>query len=89
MADVSNLQTAEVFLAEQQAVIAASKVARWIRPSQDDSDRSPKDLPTFEEATDFDSTHAIAGSSTRGAVLHKLIEEVLTGETEETTHALT
>lgn len=89
VADVSNLQTAEVFLAEQQAVIAASKVARWIRPSQDDSDRSPKDLPTFEEATDFDSTHAIAGSSTRGAVLHKLIEEVLTGETEETTHALT
>lgn len=83
----ANDQTAEVFLDEQQRVARASSPVRWTRPSDDDPDR--RLIEVTRAAGDASEADApvrvlVAGSSTRGAILHKLIEEVLTGEIAET-----
>ena len=84
-----NDQTAEKFRVEQAAVDAASKPARWIRPSDADPDRQPLDAVLYEEMEQVAvELSGIAGSTARGLVLHKLMEEVLTGEVEETAPAL-
>jgi ATP-dependent exoDNAse (exonuclease V) beta subunit len=83
----ANHQTLEVFLDEQQRVAKASKSVRWVRPSDEDPDRRLIEvIRTAGDASDADAPvrKPVAGSSTRGAILHKLIEEVLTGEIAET-----
>ena len=85
----SNDQTAEKFGAEQIAVNAASQPMRWVHPSEADPDRQLLDAALHEEMEQVDFEIAeIAGSTARGLVLHKLMEELLTGELEESATAV-
>jgi len=79
-----NHQSADVFLAEQAAIADASRQIRWLRPSDGDADRLVE-VARVDESADADPAGlgTVMGSAIRGAVLHKLIEEILTGEIEE------
>jgi hypothetical protein len=82
-----NRQTREIFAAEAARIATLKRTLAWQRPSRDEADgasalppsplfENPEDA---EEATEIPAP-AVAGSSTRGLLLHKLIEEILTGE---------
>jgi CRISPR-associated exonuclease Cas4 len=79
-----NYQSEDVFLAEQAAIADASRPIRWLRPSDGDADRLIE-VERVDENADADPAGlaTIMGSTIRGAALHKLIEEILTGEIEE------
>lgn len=79
-----NDQTAEVFSAEQARIADASRPIRWIRPSDGDADRLVE-VARVDDSADADPAGlaTITGSTIRGAILHKLIEEILTGEIDE------
>jgi CRISPR-associated exonuclease Cas4 len=79
-----NHQSEEVFAAEQAAIADASRPIRWVRPSDGDADRLVE-VARVDESADAEPAALveIMGSAIRGAVLHKLIEEILTGEIEE------
>jgi len=79
-----NPQSEAVFAAEQAAITDASRPIRWVRPSDGDADRLVE-VARVDESVDTDPAGLVpvAGSAVRGAVLHKLIEEILTGEIEE------
>ncbi len=88
----SNKQTRDIFLNEQESVAAASPAIRWVRPSDDDPDKRFIEIDTRIEVDSEDDppvSGQIPGSATRGGVLHKLIEEVLTGELLEMESDLT
>jgi ATP-dependent exoDNAse (exonuclease V) beta subunit len=82
-----NAQTRQTFAAEAAEIARLRRSLVWQRPSRDEADGAPvlPPLPLFEnpedaeEATEIPAP-AVAGSSTRGLILHKLIEELLTGE---------
>jgi exodeoxyribonuclease-5 len=93
-----NMQTREVFAAEAATIADDRKRIVWLAPSRDEGGtgtalqaEAPKivvagfDGPPAEE----DATPIIQGGRERGVILHKLIEEVLTGEIAETETALT
>ncbi|EHR05616.1 UvrD-helicase domain-containing protein [Bradyrhizobium sp. WSM471] len=84
VAPEENHQSEEVFAAEQAAVADASRPIRWVRPSDGDTDRLVE-VARVDESADINPAGlvTVAGSAIRGAVLHKLIEEILTGEIEE------
>jgi CRISPR-associated exonuclease Cas4 len=87
--EATNDQTSERFQSEQSRVDAASKPVRWLRPSEADADREPLDEVLRDELEHLDvEASALAGSTARGLVLHKLMEELLTGEVEETAVAM-
>ncbi len=84
-----NLQTLENFTAEARQIAKLRRILQWQRPSRDEADRSSALYPTplFANPEDTEqseeiSTSEIASSSTRGLILHKLIEELLTRELE-------
>lgn len=77
-----NAQTREVFEAETAAVKAASPPIIWHRPSEHDDDR-----PRVQEAIQADAgedlpetPQPLGAGRVRGILLHKLLEELLTGE---------
>jgi hypothetical protein len=75
-----NVQTAEVFRQEQATIVAATPRIRWLRPCEEDPDRQPLDMLAHEAVEEFDiAVPALSGSRTRGLLLHKLMEELLTG----------
>jgi ATP-dependent exoDNAse (exonuclease V) beta subunit len=82
-----NAQTRQTFAAEAAEIAGLRRTLVWQRPSRDEADGASAlpPLPLFEnpedaeEATEIPAP-AVAGSSTRGLILHKLIEELLTGE---------
>jgi exodeoxyribonuclease-5 len=86
----ANGQSREVF-AEQAAAIhnMRARVA-WIAPSRDEGGKQDLDAqaPTIaigdEDALPDDVPICLQGGLTRGLIMHKLFEEVLTGETPET-----
>lgn len=79
----SNGQTPEVFAAEATRVEAAAPPVRWRRPSQHDGDRHEA-LEAAESAEVVGTGPPPTGAGRlRGIVLHKLMEELLTGELEE------
>jgi CRISPR-associated exonuclease Cas4 len=81
---IQNPQSAEVFAAEQSILKEASAAIRWIRPSDGDSDVIPAVPPTsLAEEEPLQPSPVVEGGRTRGAILHKLLEELLTGELEE------
>ena len=91
-----NEQTREIFAAEAAAIVERQRSIVWRTPSRDEGET---DTVVREEVpgilvTDGDGAPAerdvamIQGGRERGLVLHKLIEEVLTGETSETVPAL-
>lgn len=85
-----NFQSRELFERESEAVRAAAQPIRWVRPSDGDPDRmavmaivSPPDTHGSPER----EVPAGAGRL-RGLLLHKLMEEILTGELPEDAAAL-
>ena len=92
-----NEQTREVFAAEAAAIAEHQRSIVWRVPSRDEGVVGPvvrEEVPAIL-VTDGDGAPAesgaaatIQGGRERGLILHKLIEEVLTGETAETMPAL-
>ena len=96
-APAENEQTRPVFAAEAAAIAERTRSIVWRVPSRDEDTAQPvlrEEAPTIL-ATDGDGAPSdgpaagtIQGGRERGTILHKLIEEVLTGETTETQPAL-
>ncbi len=93
-----NEQTRESFAAEAAGIAARHRRIVWRAPSRDEDAAQPilREEASTILATDGDGAPAdgtagatIQGGRERGTILHKLIEEVLTGETTETLPALT
>jgi CRISPR-associated exonuclease Cas4 len=82
-ASVENKQTEAVFAGEQARLKQAFQRIRWIRPSDTDPDVFPIQLPpSLGNNEPLQSSSEIEGSRMRGVILHKLMEELLTGELE-------
>ena len=88
-----NEQTREAFAAEAAAIAACHRRIVWRAPSRDEDSAQPvlrEEAPTILVSdgdgapSDGAASATIQGGSERGTILHKLIEEVLTGETAET-----
>ena len=93
-----NAQTREGFVAESAAIADRRRRVTWQVPSRDESSTGPVLTPEAVEiwAASDASQHddevvppSIQGGRERGLILHKLFEEVLTGETAEEMAALT
>jgi CRISPR-associated exonuclease Cas4 len=85
----ANAQTPEVFAAEQAVVAQALRPLRWIRPSAGDAEVLPLEMPVavaWDQPMDMEA--ASPGGPVRGIILHKLMEELLTGELVGTDAAL-
>ena len=86
-----NEQTREVFAAEAAAIAERTRSIVWRTPSRDEGathsamrEEAPTILVTDGDGAPADGvTAAVQGGRERGLILHKLIEEVLTGETAE------
>ena len=96
--DRPNTQTRDTFAAEAAAIAAREQNISWRAPSREEVTRAsafqseePAILISEVDSTRLatDATPDIHGGRERGLILHKLIEEVLTGETEEAIPALT
>ncbi|QRY94199.1 UvrD-helicase domain-containing protein [Sphingomonas paucimobilis] len=97
-AGVANPQTRASFAAEAETIAACQTRLTWLAPSRDESTAgrvlreeepslwtgSADDLPPGLE-----TTAQVQGGRERGLILHKLMEEVLTGETPEAEATLT
>lgn len=77
-----NAQTREVFEAEAAAVEAASPPIAWRRPSEHDDDRPRVQEALQAEAGEdlLETPQPVGAGRARGILLHKLLEELLTGE---------
>ena len=93
-----NEQTRERFAAEAKAISECSGRIVWRVPSRGEDSTRPivrEESPTILSSdgdgapSDGAGTAAIQGGRERGTILHKLIEEVLTGETTEALFDLT
>jgi CRISPR-associated exonuclease Cas4 len=88
-AEAANTQTLADFEAEQSDVKSAFARVRWIRPSDADPD-----LVTFERPAAMAWDQPIeplsvqAGGAARGIVLHRIMEELVTGEVEANADAV-
>jgi ATP-dependent exoDNAse (exonuclease V) beta subunit len=83
-----NPQPRAVFAEEAGRIFAARQKMTWRQPSRSEVDNGPS-LPEAKiqgaepvEPTEIEPI-AVVGSSRRGIVLHKLMEEVITGETSD------
>jgi len=94
---VDNAQTRAIFAAEAEIIAAAQTRLTWLAPSRDES--AAGTVLREEEASlwtgsaddqppELDVVAPVQGGRERGLILHKLIEEVLTGETPEAEAAL-
>jgi exodeoxyribonuclease-5 len=90
-AGFGNTQTRSVFAAESAAIATLQSSLTWLAPSRDEDGDAP-DLQSEETsiwtgvADDEPSASApisIQGGRERGLILHKLLEEILTGETAD------
>lgn len=97
-APAGNMQTRERFQAEAATIAASLRRLTWRAPSRDESAAGlllAPEAPTVWTATelvpgaDTLPPPAIQGGRERGLILHKLLEEVLTGETGDDLAALT
>ena len=93
--DPENGQTREVFASEAAAVVAATTRLRWVAPSRDEDPTGPLDVASVpqiiigeDDEPSADEVIAVQGGRDRGLVIHKLFEEVLTGETAGASSAL-
>jgi exodeoxyribonuclease-5 len=93
LAGKENAQTREVFAAEAAKIAERRRRIVWLAPSRDEDLNGPALQTEVPEIlpNDLDSAPLenpvvppIEGGRERGVILHKLIEEVLTGETAET-----
>ena len=91
--DRENKQTRKIFAAQAAAIAERQRSIVWQTPSRDEDTaaqvmrkEAPAILVTDGDGAPADGTApaTIQGGRERGLILHKLIEEVLTGETAET-----
>jgi CRISPR-associated exonuclease Cas4 len=77
-----NEQTSEVFAAEAAMVAAAASTVVWRRPSDHDPDLPDvEEMEAGEAVEDMDEARRPIGAGrVRGILLHKLMEELVTGE---------
>ena len=96
-AGAENEQTREVFAVEGAAIVEHQRSIVWRAPSRDEGVAGPvvrEEVPTIlvtdgdGAPAESDTVFTTQGGRERGIVLHKIIEEVLTGETAETMPAL-
>ncbi|MGO9361808.1 MAG: UvrD-helicase domain-containing protein [Xanthobacteraceae bacterium] len=94
----TNDQTRESFAAEAAAIVDRRHRLVWLAPSRDESNAGPMFTPeaveiwAASEAGQPDNetpTPNVRGGRERGLILHRLLEEVLTGETPDDATALT
>ncbi|WP_339913386.1 UvrD-helicase domain-containing protein [uncultured Brevundimonas sp.] len=92
-----NTQTREVFASEASRIVDGQVALRWLAPSRDEGGDGPLLTPEIAEIWAASDTSqpdedipspAVQGGRERGLVLHKLLEEVLTGETADDAEAL-
>ena len=92
-----NRQTREIFVDEAARIVSRQRHIRWLAPSRDEAmTRDVLEIETpallFTDSANEPIEESlpvnVQGGRERGLLLHKLIEEVLTGETEETEKAL-
>ena len=85
-----NEQSADVFAAEQRRIDENATLIVWRRPSDHDPDRFGDPLESVVIAETIAEHPDIVGAGAlRGIILHKLIEEFLTGELVSTKKAAT
>ena len=90
IAAAENTQTQTLFAEEAGRIAKAGRSVEWQRPSRDELEGfGPSELELVfvdpkaaEEAIEV-AIPDVVGGATRGTVLHKLMEEVLTGETTD------
>jgi exodeoxyribonuclease-5 len=85
---MANDQTREAFQIEAATIRSRHRVLTWFAPSRDEDILSPAEHmdPNFvgeENTADAVEPSSVRGGRERGAIIHKLLEEVLTGETQE------
>jgi ATP-dependent exoDNAse (exonuclease V) beta subunit len=87
VSSTENTQTDALFAAEAKKIADTAITIQWHRPSLHEADAPPSEpLPVFSEPESAETDAAaveVVGSATRGTILHKLMEEVLTGETQD------
>ena len=92
-----NRQTREIFAAEAAAIMDRKRKIVWLTPSRDESATAAVLEAKLPEIVESDADGAAAASSDaamiqggreRGLILHKLMEEVLSGETAESRASL-
>lgn len=93
-----NQQTRESYAAEAAAIAERHRRLVWLAPSRDESHAGPVLTPEAVEIwaarderqpDDEVERPSVQGGRERGLILHKLLEEVLTGETRDDSAALT
>jgi len=83
-AELPNPQTLEMFEKQRTAIAAVSTPLQWVQPSDRDPDRMPMGEAAAIEPGDAPETELLVGAGrVRGLLLHKVMEEVLTGELPE------
>lgn len=97
-AGATNTQTRASFAAEAETIAARKARLTWLAPSRDEN--AAGSVLEEEEAAlwtgsaddhppELNAATPVQGGRERGLILHKLMEEVLTGETPEAESALT
>lgn len=87
MSEPENIQTVEIFAQERKRIEECTPLIKWHKPSEQDPDRQglAEDLVVDASATEFpEKPETVGAGRMRGLILHKLIEEVLTGELDAT-----
>ncbi len=96
--DAANDQTRESFATEAGAIAERQMHLTWLAPSRDETatglvlqEEEPDiwTVSTNSPAPETETPASIQGGRERGLILHKLMEEVLTGECDEVGAALT
>jgi hypothetical protein len=96
-AAAENGQSREIFAAEAAVIASRQRRIVWLAPSRDETAAGPvleaetSDILVADsegKPVDENVPISVQGGRERGVLLHKLIEEVLTGETEEAVDAL-
>ena len=94
---VDNVQTRATFAAEAEIIAAAQTRLTWLAPSRDENavgavlrkeEASLWTGSADDQPPELEAVAPVQGGRERGLILHKLIEEVLTGETPEAEAAL-
>ena len=93
----TNEQSREDFAAESTMISERQRQLIWVAPSRDEGPADPAPSASIEIRGSSESKQAaqdvvvpkIQGGRERGLILHKLLEEVLTGETDDNLSNLT
>jgi ATP-dependent exoDNAse (exonuclease V) beta subunit len=89
VARAKNEQSVDIFAAEQQRIEENAKPVTWCRPSDHDPDRRGDPLDSVVVAeTMAEHPDVVGAGAVRGIILHKLMEELLTGEVPEHNEAV-